>query len=111
VRLGDTGFFHLLERLAAATNSDRDCDEWQVAGVRWRRQRDIHWSQTSYQMEMHELYHGAQPRWELLFVHEIWWGPDRRTAIRNARWTHLVHGSRPDVLAWFRDRYDEFERR
>jgi hypothetical protein len=110
MRLGDTGFFHLLERLAAATNSNRDCDEWQAAGIRWRRQRHIHWSQTSFQIEVHELCHAARPRWELLFVHEIWWALDRRTAMRNSRWTHLRHGTRRDVLAWFQARQEELDR-
>ena len=111
MRLGDTSFFHLLERVAAATNSDRDCDEWQVAGVQRRRQRNIRWSQTSFQIEVHELCQTARHPWTLLFVHEIWWGADRRTAIRNARWTHFKNGTRGEVLAWFRDRQGELDRR
>lgn len=104
MRLGDTAFFHLLERIAAATNSDRNCDEWSVDGVRWRRQRHVHWAQTSFQIELYELHHSARPRWTLLYVHEIWWGEDRAKAIRNARWTHLESGETCDVLVWFQER-------
>ncbi len=102
MRLGDSNFFTLFERLATATNSHRDCDEWQVAGVCWRRQRNLLWSSTSFQIEVHELSHTARPRWTLLYVHEIWWGADRHKSIRNARWTHLEVGNRRDVLAWFK---------
>jgi hypothetical protein len=41
VRLGDINFFNLFKRLLASTNPDRDRDEWQIAGVTWRRKRSI----------------------------------------------------------------------
>jgi hypothetical protein len=41
MRLGDNNFFNVFQRLAAASNENRDCDEWSMAGLRWRRQRHI----------------------------------------------------------------------
>ena len=70
MRLGDNNFFNLFARLAAATNPDRDCDEWQTDGVRWLRRRNVLWASLSFQIETHELRHTARPRWTLLFVHE-----------------------------------------
>ena len=101
MRLGDSNFFNLFQRLAAASNRDRDCDQWNVEGVRWHRQRHIVWSSVSHQLETHELIHAVRPKWMLVLVHEIWWGSDRRKAIRNARWVHLQSGNRNDVLKWF----------
>ena len=104
MRLGDTNFFNLFARLAAASNPDRDCDEWQVAGVAWRRQRHVHWAPLSFQIETHTLSHAARPRWTLTFVHETWWSEDRGKAIRNTHWTHLESGDRREVLRWFAER-------
>jgi hypothetical protein len=111
VRLGDNNFFNLFARLITASNPDRECDEWQVEGVRWRRQRHIRWAALSFQIETHELQRPAKPAWRLIFVHETWWGADRRKAIRNTHWTHLAAGNRRDVLRWFGERQDEMDRR
>jgi len=109
MRLGDKNFFNLFARLTAASNKDRDCGEWEFVGVRWQRRHHIEWTTVSYQLETHELRHTARPRWNLLFVHEIWWGADRRKAIRNAHWTHLESGNRRDVLKWFEERQRELD--
>jgi hypothetical protein len=109
MRLGDNNFFNLFQQLAAATNANRDCAEWNVAGVNWRRQRHVTSGAVSYQLEVHELRRTAGPKWSLLFVHELWWGGDRRKAIRNVHWTHLQSGNRRDVLRWFQQRQDELE--
>lgn len=111
VRLGDNNFFNLFARVAAATNPDRDRDEWETSGVRWRRERNLRWATTSFQIETHELHHAAKPKWTLLFVHETWWGPVRQKAIRNAHWTHLHDGNRHDVLRWFAERQEELDKR
>ena len=109
MRLGDNNFCNLFQRLVVHSNRDRDCDEWSVAGVRWRRHRHIHWSLVSHQIEIHELAHAGRPKWVLIFVHELWWGADRRRAIRNAHWVHLDSGDRRHVLRWFEDRQRELE--
>ena len=75
----------------------------------WRRQRNVHWSTLSYQIELHELQHTARPKWRLIFVHEIWWGRSRSESIRNMHWTHLEGGNRRDVLKWFEDRQREMD--
>ncbi|MBI3677680.1 MAG: hypothetical protein HY243_13805 [Proteobacteria bacterium] len=109
MRLGDSKFQNLFALLVSATNKDRDCDEWRVAGVEWRRQRSVQWAPISFQIEIHQLTHTARPKWTILSVHEIWWKRDRRKAIRNAYWTHLENGSRNDVLKWFRERQEELD--
>lgn len=110
MQLGNKTFFSLFVRLVAATNSNRDCEEWQVSGVRWRRQRHSLWASASFQIEMHELRHTARPTWTFLFVRETWWSADRRRAIRDACWTHLESGNRRDVLRWFEEREKELDR-
>lgn len=109
MKLGNKVFFNLFARLVAATNSDRDCDEWLVAGVQWRRQRPSIWASTSFQIELHELRHAARPVWTLLFVRETWWGADRSRVIRDACWTHLEKGNRGDVIRWFEERERELD--
>jgi hypothetical protein len=111
VRLGDNNFFNLFKRLLASTNPDRDRDEWQIAGVTWRRKRSIQWASHSFQIETHELVHASRPRWSLLLVQEVWWGTDRRKSIRNAHWVHLQNGARIDVLRWFAKRQEELDNR
>ncbi len=110
MRLGDNNFFNLFQRLAADSNKNRDCDEWDIAGVCWRRHRHIEWGPLSYQIETHELRHAERPHWSLVFVHEIWWGADRRKAIRNTHWVHLESGERRDVLKWFEARLEALDR-
>lgn len=109
MRLGDNNFYNLFSRLVTASNPDRDCDEWNVEGVVWRRSRHIHWAPLSFQIETHRLAHAARPRWSLVFVHETWWGENRGKAIRNAHWTHLEAGDRRDVLRWFSARESELD--
>ncbi|MBS0276489.1 MAG: hypothetical protein JSR81_02620 [Proteobacteria bacterium] len=109
MRLGDNNFYNLFSRLVTASNPDRDCDEWNVEGVVWRRSRHIHWAPLSFQIETHRLAHAARPRWSLVFVHETWWGENRGKAIRNAHWTHLEAGDRRDVLRWFSARQAELD--
>jgi hypothetical protein len=111
MKLGNKVFFNLFSRLVAATNTDRDRDEWQVNGVHWRRQRHSLWAPTSFQIELHELRHTARPAWTLIFVRETWWVTDRTRAIRDACWTHLEKGSRSDVLRWFAEREVELDRK
>lgn len=106
MRLGDSNFFNLFQRLASRSNEDRDRDEWSVAGVCWRRQRHVHWSSVSWQID---LRHTTRPNWTLIFVHELWWNKDRRKSIRNARWAHVEVGDRRNVLNWFEDRQSELE--
>jgi hypothetical protein len=98
MKLGNRQFFNAFAQLIAATNPDRDCEEWDVAGVHWRRERHIQWATKSYQLEIHRLCRKTRPSWTLLFVREIWWSADRRKAIRDACWTHLESGSGRDVL-------------
>jgi len=107
MRLGDRNFFNLFLGLASRTNPKRDCDEWEVAGVGWRRQRHVLWGSVSYQLEIYELERKGRGAWKLLFVREMWWSSDRREAIRDGCWTHLESGSRRDVLAWFAERERE----
>lgn len=108
MRLGDNNFFNLFGRLTAASNKDRDCDEWRVAGVHWIRQRHSSWcANTSWQIEVHTLRQGGRKAWTLLFVHEMWWPPNREKTIRNARWVHLADGARNDVVRWFAEREAE----
>lgn len=109
MQLGNRQFFILFVRLVQASNPDRDCDEWQLAGVRWRRARHVHWASTSFQLEVHRLTHAARPSWSLLFVRETWWASNRRRAIRDASWTHLESGSRRDVMKWFEQREVELD--
>jgi len=101
MRLGDNKFYNLFTRLVAASNPDRDRDEWSHDGVHWRRSRHVHWAPLSFQIETYRLTHTARPRWSLIFVHETWWGENRGKAIRNSHWTHLENGDRRDVLRWF----------
>lgn len=112
MRLGDANFLNLFARIAAQSNSDRDCDAWRVAGVHWQRQRLVNWGAGfSFQIETHILMHAARIPWSLLFVHELWWGETREKTIRNAHWVRLQKGSRRDVLKWFTDRELEIEER
>jgi hypothetical protein len=108
VRLGDANFLNLFARIAARSNSNRDRDEWRIAGVDWGRSRSVHWAaNVSFQIETHALHHSSQPAWMLLFVHELWWGRDREKTIRNLHWVRLEQGSRKDALKWFKDRENE----
>jgi hypothetical protein len=109
MKLGNRQFFNLFARLIAATNPDRDCEEWEVEGVHWRRERHIHWAVTSYQMEVHRLFRKTGPAWTLLFVHETWWSANRKKSIRDACWTHLETGTRRDVIRWFDERERELD--
>ena len=112
MRLGDSNFLNLFARLAAATNKNRDCDEWDVAGVHWIRQRHINWNATaSFQIETHVLRQAGRKGWTLLYAHETWWTEDRKRAFRNASWVHLSSGNRADVLRWFSERQDELDGR
>lgn len=104
MRLGDTKFFNLLVRLSAASNPDRDRDEWSIGQVRWMRRRHMHWSADhSFQIEVDTLTDPGRTGWTLVVVHEIWWPPNRAKAMRNARWCHLAHGPREKVLRWFKE--------
>lgn len=107
MRLGDNNFYNLFARAVSATCPDRDCDEWTTDGVRWRRQRHVLWSGVSFQVEIHELVRTAKPEWAFVFVHETWWGTDRRKAIRNSHWARVENGNGRDVLAWFAQREKE----
>jgi len=109
MRLGDNAFFNLFSRLAAASNRDRDRDQWEVEGVQWRRQRHVHWSALSFQIVTHELERKSRRPWKLLLVHETWWGRDRSKTIRNSHWVHLAAGARSDALAWFAARERELD--
>jgi hypothetical protein len=111
VRLGDNNFLNLFSRVAAHTNSNRDCDEWRIAGVHWMRQRLVNWgSNFSFQIETHILSHPARSAWTLLCVHELWWGQARDKTIRNTHWVRLQSGSRKDALNWFAARQQELDR-
>lgn len=108
MHLGDNNFFNLFQRVAAASNKNRDCDEWKFAGVHWSRQRHSNWSAgMSWQVEVQTLRHTGRKPWTLLFVHEMWWPPGRKKAIRNARWVHLAEGARKDAARWFAEREAE----
>lgn len=109
MQLGNKAFFTLFAQLVAATNPNRDCEEWQVNSVRWRRQRHSLWATVSFQLEIHELRHTTRPNWTFLFVRETWWSADRRRAIRDACWTHVESGNRRDVLRWFTEREKDLE--
>lgn len=106
MQLGNRAFFNLFARVVTATNRNRDCDEWQIDGVHWQRERFAQWAATSFQVEVHRLAH-TRPAWTLLFVRETWWAANRSRAIRDACWTHLEAGSRRDVLKWFQAREAE----
>jgi len=110
MQLGNRQFFNLFLRLVTVANGNRDCDEWLFEGVRWRRNRHIHWGTTSFQLEVHRLSHETAG-WTLLFGREIWWSADRRKAIRDSCWTHVEAGARRDVLKWFGDRERNLERK
>jgi hypothetical protein len=76
----------LFARLLAASNPDRDLDEWQVGSVHWTRERHLHWAaRYSFQIELNSLRHLGRRHWTLIVAHEIWWSSDRRKAIRNGR--------------------------
>jgi hypothetical protein len=110
MRLGDINFFNLFARIAAATNKNRDCDAWRVAGVDWTRQRHIHWGpRYSFQIEVHELVSPGRIGWQLLVAHEMWWPRDRVKTFRNGRWTHMSEGSKSKMLAWFAERQEELD--
>lgn len=111
MRLGDNNFFNLFSRLVHVTNPNRDCDKWEVAGVRWIWERNVHWgSNFSFQIEVHTLHHVARRGgWLLLVATEMWWPADRRKTFRHGRWIHLVEGARANVLRWFAERQDELE--
>ena len=111
MRLGDTRFFNLFARLAAASNADRDCDDWQVGDVHWRRARHVHWgADASFQMELYTLACTRRPAWTLLLGHEMWWAGDRSKTIRNGRWIHISKGTRQDILRWFGEQEKALER-
>lgn len=109
MQLGNTDFFNLFARVVSSTNANRDCDEWQVDGVNWRRERHACWAPTSYQMEVHTLVHRTKPAWVFLFVRETWWSINRDKTIRDARWTHVATGSRRDIVRWFQMRQMELD--
>ena len=105
--LGDNNFINLFARLVASSNADRDCDEWKIEGVNWLRECHVHWAPLSFQIETYRLSHAVRPKWQIIFVHETWWGENRAKAIRNTHWTHLEQGDRRDVLRWFAERETE----
>jgi hypothetical protein len=110
MRLGDTNFFNLFARLAAASNKNRDCDSWRVADVTWTRARHVYWGPCySFQIETHELVRPGRGGWQLLVAHEMWWPEDRKKTFRNARWSHLAEGPRTKVLEWFKERERELD--
>ncbi len=111
MRLGDNNFFNLFSRLVHATNPDRDRDRWEISGVHWMRERNVHWGPNfSFQIEVHTLHHAAlRGSWLLLVVTEMWWPVDRRKTFRHGRWVHLVVGARANVLRWFAERQDELD--
>lgn len=109
MQLGNIDFFNLFARVVAATNANRDCDEWQVDGVVWKRERYACWAPTSHQIEVHRLIHKAKPSWMFLFIRETWWAANRKKAIRDMRWTHVETGSRRDILRWFQMRQTELD--
>lgn len=103
MRLGDSNFINLFQQLVASTNSDRNRDEWRVAGVAWSRQRIAQWTAgLSFQIETHRLHHAHAGTWTLFVVHELWWGENRSKTIRNVHWARLEHGSAKDVLKWIK---------
>ncbi len=112
MRLGDNNFFNLFSRIVHATNPSRDRDQWEVAGVRWVRERNVHrGANFSFQIEVHTLHHPARRGgWTLLVATEMWWPPDRRKTFRHGRWVHLTQGARANVLKWFQEREKELEK-
>ena len=110
MRLGDRTFFALCESLVATSRPQRDCGEWELKGVRCSLQRHTSWdTYSSYQFEILRFHRLGRIGWSLLQVHEIWWSGKRDKAIRNARWAHLVDGSRSEALRWFSERRKELE--
>lgn len=110
MRLGDTKFFNLFSLAAAAANSDRTRDAWEVDHVRWTRERANHKGPSySFQIELHTLVHDGRRGWMLLVGHETWWAAGKPDAFRNGRWVHLAKGARGDVLKWFAKREEELE--
>jgi len=98
----ESRFFNLLARLQAASNPHATIDRWSFDGVDWRRERQSHWAQDyAYQLEQQILTHAGRPAWSLLVIAETWWGPDRKTALRQTQWGRVVSGSKPAALAWF----------
>ena len=104
MQLGNIEFFNLFARLITFTNNNRDCDEWQVDGVFWKRERLQCWGPTSFQIEVHRLSRRTKPGWTFLFIRETWWAANRKKAIRDVRWTHIEDGSRSNILRWFQER-------
>ena len=111
MRLGDTNFFNLFSQVVRATNPNRDCDTWDVAGVHWQRERNVHWGANfSFSLEVHTLHHAARRGgWTLLVATEMWWPPDRRKTFRHGRWVHIIDGARNNILKWFADRERELD--
>jgi len=108
MRLGDSKFFNLFALLAASSNPDRNRDAWRVDMVDWTRERLSHKGPNhALQIELHTLIRGGRRGWTLLCGHETWWDAGKLDAFRNGRWTHLAHGARGDVIAWFQERERE----
>ena len=111
MRLGDNNFFNLFSRLVHKSNPGRDRDSWEVAGVRWTRERNVHWrANFSFQIEVHTLHYAARRNgWLLLAATEMWWPENREKTFRHGRWIHVCEGARTNVLKWFAERERELE--
>jgi len=105
--LNSRAFFRQWQMLYDASNPDHLKDRWKVDGIDWTKERHAYWGENySTQYEVHRLVHweGRELEWQLLVVVERWWGPDRKTCIRNVSWCRAVSGKSDKVRAWFKKR-------
>lgn len=101
----DSRFANSFGRIHMAANPDLTKYSFHAAGVDWERKRHtFHDSHYSFQCETFRLKN-AHPKkgWTLLVVTETWWEEENKQAVmRSHHWGKLLHGRKPDALAWFK---------
>jgi hypothetical protein len=104
-KLNSRGVLDRWQIVQRATIPGAECENWQVDGVDWRRQRHAFaGGGYSFAVEIHRLAcaRPGKSSWSLMVVVEHWWGADKEV-LKTASWARRLSGSSASIFAWVRD--------